>query len=415
MSSEQGKDDEICLQDMMEWCSDSFIHYACRNGLSKVVKELIACKADLNVFDEEKFTPLHWTAFEGNTELTKELIENGAEIDAADGTWGSSPLLFAAQAGWKEVIQILLNAGANINFKSESGYDAIYFATEGEHTNIVKLLIECGIDIDPTNIHYASATEQIDIIKLLLDHGVDINSKTQSGHNCLHYAVYNNRYATAKFLMSRGADINAKANRGHTSLHHAAREGHIDIVKLLLENGASIDEKNMWIVTPLHGAARAGHFGVVNLLLQKGANVNSIDEDGDTPLHLAIRSKNISIEVTKILLDFGADFKKKNKNGKSALVESKSLSRKDVLNTIMDKIIEIQLEQSKVKISKPIQVKIDECVICDNPREGIFSFLPCGHAKTCELCCLRLIAMSGENSICPICRSKITDYLKIFV
>ena len=110
MSSEQGKDDEICLQDMMKWCSDSFIHYACRNGLSKVVKELIECKADLNVFDEEKFTPLHWTAFEGNTELTKELIENGADIDVPDGRWGSSPLLFAAQEGWKEVVQILLNA-----------------------------------------------------------------------------------------------------------------------------------------------------------------------------------------------------------------------------------------------------------------------------------------------------------------
>ena len=110
MSSEQGKDDEICLQDMMEWYSGSFIHYACRNGLSKVVKELIDCKADLNVFDEEKFTPLHWTAFEGNTELTKELIENGADIDVPDGRWGSSPLLFAAQEGWKEVVQILLNA-----------------------------------------------------------------------------------------------------------------------------------------------------------------------------------------------------------------------------------------------------------------------------------------------------------------
>ena len=96
MSSEQGMDDEICLQDMMEWCSDSFTHYACRNGLSNILKELFECKADLNVYDAEKFTPLHWMAIEGNAEMAQVLIENGAEIDVPDGTWGSSPLLFAA-------------------------------------------------------------------------------------------------------------------------------------------------------------------------------------------------------------------------------------------------------------------------------------------------------------------------------
>ena len=126
------------------------------------------------------------------------------------------------------------------------------------------------------------------------------------------------------------------------------------------------------------------------------------------------RTAHCGIETIKILLDFGADFKKKNKEGKSALEKSKALPGKVVLNIIVNKMIE-QLEQSKVQISKTIYVKIEECVICDNPREEIFSLYPCGHAKTCELCCLRLIAMSGENSICPICRSKITDYIKIFV
>ena len=380
MSKEQEKDDEICLQDMMEWCSDSFIHYACRNGLSKVVKELLECKADLNFFDEENFTPLHWTAFEGNTELTKELIENGAEIDAADGTWGSSPLLFAAQAGWKEVIQILLNAGANINFKSESGYDAIYFATEGEHTNIVKLLIECGIDIDPTNIHYASATEQIDIIKLLLDHGVDINSKTQSGHNCLHYAVYNNRYASAKVLISRGADINAKGKSKQTPLHYAASRGQIEIVMLLLENGA---------------------------------NTNSLDEVDETPLHnFILHNKNFNIEIIKVLLDHGADFKKRNKSGKSVI----DLCKKTRNGTaIMDLIISKVMGSLNLQDSKPVQFTLDECVICDGLRKEIFSLLPCGHAKTCEICCLKLVASSDANSVCPICRSKIEDFKKIYI
>ena len=107
-------------------------------------------------------------------------------------------------------------------------------------------------------------------------------------------------------------------------------------------------------------------------------------------------------------------FKKENIEGKSALDESKALPRKDVLNAIVNKMIEIQLEQSKVKANKPIHVKIDECVICDNPREEIYSFLPCGHAKTCEVCCLKLTAMSSASSVCPICRRNINDYKKIY-
>ena len=107
MSSEQERDD-LCLQKIYEWCSGSenFIHFACRNGMLKVVKWLIDCKADLNVFDDEKFTPLHRMAIVGNIEMVNVLLENGADIDVPDGRWGCSPLLFAAQEGKMEIVKI---------------------------------------------------------------------------------------------------------------------------------------------------------------------------------------------------------------------------------------------------------------------------------------------------------------------
>ena len=73
----KNQEQELCLQDLMDWYSGSIIHYACRNGLLKIVKELIECEADLDVFDEDKKTPLHWMAIEGNAESAKVLIENG--------------------------------------------------------------------------------------------------------------------------------------------------------------------------------------------------------------------------------------------------------------------------------------------------------------------------------------------------
>ena len=372
---------------MMEWFSGSFIHYACKNGLTRIVKELIECKADINGFDEEKFTPLHWMAIDGNAEMFKVLIENGAEIDGPDGRWGSSPLLFAAQKGWKEIVEILLHAGADVNFKSKSGHDAIYFATDGDHTDIVKLLIEFGIDIDPKNIYYASATDHIDMIELLLGHGIAINSKTRNGNNCLHYAVYNNCYAAAKFLISRGADIDSKGKNKQKPLHYAASGGRIEIVKLLLENGA---------------------------------NTNPLDEDYDTPLHNAVdNDENFNIETIKVLLDHGADLKKRNKSGQSVIdlsIDKANKNRAAIMELIVSKMmISLDLQQDSLeKDPKPVQFTLEKCVICDGRRKEIFSLLPCGHAKTCEICCLKLVASSDANSVCPICRSKIEDYKKIY-
>ena len=53
------------------------------------------------------------------------------------------------------------------------------------------------------------------------------------------------------------------------------------------------------------------------------------------------------------------------------------------------------------------------CIICLQPRRGIFAFMPCGHASLCEICC---IIVSGRNSNrkCPTCRALINEYKKIF-
>ena len=77
----------------------------------------------------------------------------------------------------------------------------------------------------------------------------------------------------------------------------------------------------------------------------------------------------------------------------------------------------MQLQETKSKILKPLNFTLEECVLCINPRKEIYTLYPCGHAKTCEVCCLKLIASScgGIKSVCPICRSEIVDYRKIYV
>ena len=57
-----------------------------------------------------------------------------------------------------------------------------------------------------------------------------------------------------------------------------------------------------------------------------------------------------------------------------------------------------------------------ECQICCESKGGTFAFVPCGHAIACENCCVKL-TFGGERRkrICPICREKIVQYIKVFV
>ena len=86
------------------------------------------------------------------------------------------------------------------------------------------------------------------------------------------------------------------------------------------------------------------------------------------------------------------------------------------MESILSKMMnDMEMKDSKRKDPKPVQFTLDECVVCDGHRDDIFTLYPCGHAKTCEICCLKLLASPDINSVCPICRRRIVDYKKIYV
>ena len=75
-------------------------------------------------------------------------------------------------------------------------------------------------------------------------------------------------------------------------------------------------------------------------------------------------------------------------------------------------------DDSKVSISNNESTSNGgkDCQICCESKSGIFAFVPCGHAIACEDCCVKL-TFGGERCkrICPICREKIVQYIKVFV
>lgn len=97
-----------------------------------------------------------------------------------------------------------------------------------------------------TCLHVAASKNNTEIVRLLLDGGMDIDVKDARGSTCLHDAVYHSRdRKLVSFLLSEGADVNEQGPEGQTSLTLAVLGiGHTydyKMVQLLLRSGADMD------------------------------------------------------------------------------------------------------------------------------------------------------------------------------
>ena len=93
--------------------------------------------------DVDGYTPLHWAASEGHTEIAQALLDNGADIEAR-GSSGYTPLHWAAQNGQTEIAQALITARADVNARDRSGVTPLHWAAQKGHTEIAALLHNAG-------------------------------------------------------------------------------------------------------------------------------------------------------------------------------------------------------------------------------------------------------------------------------
>ncbi len=107
----------------------------------------------------------------------------------------------------------------------------------------------------------------IEIIEYLLDNGADINAKNNYGWTALIWASRNGHKDIVKLLLDNNADINVQHNNGFKALIWASVNGYEDIVKLLLDNSANINAKDKNGYTALIWASVNGHKDMVQLLL----------------------------------------------------------------------------------------------------------------------------------------------------
>jgi len=277
-----------------------------RNRAFKLAKMVLRTNA-IRLYDFK--STIHKAADAGDLAKVKAFIQEG--IDVNTKVHGCTPLHCAARYGHKEVAELLIAKGADINAKDTRGRTPIDLAINKGRKAIAKLLASKSGDV---SLHAAAYVGDLQRVEKLINGGANVDAKDQKGQTALHYAASGGQIAVAKLLIANGADVNAGGD--WTPLVEAAYYSK-EMVELLLAKGADINT-GRW--PALHSALDAGRFDIVELLLAKGADVNIRDDKGHTPLHIAASyAAQKNPKIVKLLLSKGADINAKENNGKTAL------------------------------------------------------------------------------------------------
>ena len=159
--------------------------------------------------------PLVDAARRGDAHAVRALIEQGADVNAAEGD-GMTALHWAAERGEAEVVDVLIAAGAAVDVRTRIGaYTPLHLASRGGHGAVVRSLLAAGSDAGATTtnsgvtpLHLAAAAVGApDALVALLDDGADPNAREASaGQTPLMFASAANRAEAARELLRRGAD-----------------------------------------------------------------------------------------------------------------------------------------------------------------------------------------------------------------
>ena len=328
---------------------------ATRMNQVDVMELLLGHGADANA-REMRFgqTALMWAA--GNSAAVRLLLEHGADVSVTTTTWDVEYTIYIPTSFTLGKTGIPWNNDGTF-ISRQGGQSALFFAVQERDLESVQLLTDAGLDINETT---ADGTTPLlaalyKWVPLSREFVPGQGAPAPSGSS----QVFAPDLATARFLLDRGASVTNADTAGYTPLHGAAlavawavrsgdkggggayrrapallslnhsesketpfsEEEALEIVERLLDGGADPNRQTIYPTpgpvgdvrinpappgsAPLHIAANSGSVELIRLLIKRGADPNLIRKDGHTALSVAVVAGDLT--MVKELVELGAD------------------------------------------------------------------------------------------------------------
>jgi ankyrin repeat protein len=273
--------------------------------------------------------PLVKAAFHNDPVEVARLALAGSDVNVIDKTTDRSALGYAAENGNRDMIHVLISAGANPNGTNTRGETPLMYLHDNLTLDVLRDLLAAGADINArdeagsTALMNLAASAGFEVVKQLLDAGAKIDIRDNDGNTLMMGAAQNEDPQFLLHLIKAGLSVNAQNDDGQTPLTMAARSGKAESLKILLDAGAGLNLQPKDLNIALILTLRNEDPGLAIILLKAGADANSRDVEGATALMLAAHHYPGNV---KALIDAGAELNAKDDDGWTALMHADDLA-----------------------------------------------------------------------------------------
>jgi ankyrin repeat protein len=215
---------------------------------------IIEAGIDLNSKNYDSKTPIQTGIKYNSVRFFKTLFEKGfLNINYINEHKG---LFLAAESNSKEILELFIQYGADVNKTNWHGQTPLFFAAEHDAWDITELMIKNGANVNfrdkkmCTPLFMAVKHNKKKAVEILLNHGAKVNARDKDSNTPLFYVghFYDSNKTQfkemAELLIEHGADVNAKNRLRETPIFNAIREDLVDVVKFLVKNKADLTIQN---------------------------------------------------------------------------------------------------------------------------------------------------------------------------
>jgi ankyrin repeat protein len=186
----------------------------------------------------------------GDADAVRSLLERGAAVDARDDT-GATALIAASYGNHVDLAELLIDAGADVNVQDASQQSAFLIATSevGPDLALLELTLDAGADVDAkdsfhgTGLIRAAHRGYVGIVERLLATEMEVDHVNRLGWTALLEAIIlgdggADHTETVRLIVEAGADVDLADGEGVTPPAHATRNGYDEIAEILAATGA---------------------------------------------------------------------------------------------------------------------------------------------------------------------------------